>query len=645
MKNKKKNKKGNPIRIHWGLLFSNHFVGRTTISSVATEVDVDRAIATQQIQALSSATPYDLHVQGESIFNRGELERITNDLKTILEEAKFTVSIDFGREQRIDPALLKKIVERLNIQTQRDPNAIILDDLIILEPALVASKEKFFHFLNQTTSPIQVSQVDLDDDLLFLSTLVKPIIVKSLPKAIKDGVVKGTLEKDLFVPEAHTLQLQKNQVIALEKNGIIQIAQLEKVGIKDVDQYLRDHVDVTNPFMALEGHVILQSYVSNISTEVVQTIKRDNFVELNSVTFLAVGSESPDRVTISKLYLPLVYETSEIPVEPVYLQEVDKKSKKNALPNYLVAKSLESEIKTSLQEQLATSTAISDALQATQTSPEIISEPIADDESLKTSVLSKVVPKFDEKVISAYLVKQFSLAQTADDGVVVVDVDHKQVPAQLLRYYANTLGPELKDLYEQKAITEVKRIYNEAQLSSYILLLVNIEGIRDVATTNKKLASKIYADLQQSIATRTGAVAQYVPREAATKEMDDLVTDITSEIGKLTESDPGFVLSEALSQRQDRLIKGLEQELKSVVEVERAAYVAHLSTVVIHSKVLRLDGKYGLLGVTGKYIPRIMKHLDTKVNTPELVLLLAALKRNAVTQELIDEAKNIALGL
>lgn len=81
---------------------------------------------------------------------RGELEIITNNLQNAILENKVLASVDFGYTQRIDPLLLKRIVDRLNRKTQNDPNIIILDDMIISEPALAASKQAFFDLLNES---------------------------------------------------------------------------------------------------------------------------------------------------------------------------------------------------------------------------------------------------------------------------------------------------------------------------------------------------------------------------------------------------------------------------------------------------------------------------------------------------------------
>lgn len=44
--------------------------GRTTITLVATKVDIDRATASQEIHTIIAEAPYDLHLHGETIFTK-----------------------------------------------------------------------------------------------------------------------------------------------------------------------------------------------------------------------------------------------------------------------------------------------------------------------------------------------------------------------------------------------------------------------------------------------------------------------------------------------------------------------------------------------------------------------------------------------
>lgn len=80
--------------------------------------------------------------------SRGELNVIRDSLLSIVKEKMFITSVDFGYNQRIDPLLLRKIVERANFKTNNDPKIVLLDDLIFSEADLSATKSKFFDLLN-----------------------------------------------------------------------------------------------------------------------------------------------------------------------------------------------------------------------------------------------------------------------------------------------------------------------------------------------------------------------------------------------------------------------------------------------------------------------------------------------------------------
>lgn len=543
-------------------------------------------------------------------------------MQNIIDERKVTTAVSFGSENRIDHTLLRKIVERLNYKTSAVFNVIILDDIIISEPALNASKEKFFQFLNHEPTPISVSLATIDDSL-FKNESVKSIIIRSLPKAIKDGAVKGTLEKDQFVPELYTLQLQKTQVTALEKNKVSEIIQFSKVGIKNVKEYLSGTIEA--PFTVLEDYVILDSYISDIAKESEEIICSDGFVDINAVTLFGVSNESPDRSTILKSYIPILKSNlRDTVVDFVFLQEVDKKTRKNLLPNFIVTEELEKEIKDDLQANLAATSAKTDAQLVKQ---ETLMELINDKDALEAEVFN-VVPKFDEKKISAYLAKDFSR-------------ESKQLPSQLLRYYASKFGTQVRDTYQQKLLKNIYSRYNAEKVECLVLMLVNLIGIQSI--TDKKLSVKIYSDLQESIETQTSQQFRYLPRDVASEGMNELYDYLVSEVEKIQE--PEFILTDALSERQKLIIDGLERALKKESSIDNAASVLHLATIIVHSKVLRFEEKYGSLNVTGKYTPKVLKCLGKMVDINEFHSLLSAIKNGEVTQELVDQTKAIALNM
>lgn len=544
-------------------------------------------------------------------------------MQSIIEERNFTTAVSFGSENRIDHTLLRKIVERLNNKSLNVAfNVIILDDLIISERALNTSKEKFFQFLNHETSPISISLVTIDDSL-FKNENVKSIITRSLPKAIKDGIVKGTLEKDQFVPELYTLQLQKTQVTALEKNKVSEITQFSKFGIKNVEEYLSGTIQA--PFTVLEDYVILNSYISDIAKESEEVIRGYGFVDINAVTLFGISNESPDRSSILKSFIPVLKSNlGDTAVDFVFLQEVDKKARKSLVPNFIVTEELEKEIKDDLESKLAESSAKSDAQLVKQ---ETVLELIDDNDALETEVLN-VVPKFDEKKISAYLAKDFSR-------------EAKQLPSQLLRYYATKFGPEVRDTYKDKLLASIHSRYNNERVEILVLMLVNLIGIQSI--TDKKLSAKIYGDLQECIENQAPQQFRYLSKDVASKDMDELYDYLVSEVEQIQESE--FILTDALSKRQKLIIDGLERALAKETSIDNAASVLHLATIIVHSKVLRFDEKYGSLNVTGKYTPKVLKCLGKMVDVNELHSLLSGIKNGEVTQELVDQAKAIALNM
>lgn len=468
------------------------------------------------------------------------------------------------------------------------------------------------------------------DEILFQDSNVRSIILKALPKAIKEGLVKGAVEKDqTFVPEALTLQLQKNQIIALEKNGIVKLSQLARVSIKNVDDYLTQHLGNENPFTILAEHVILKSYSVNIATEIEGAIRKDGFVDLGSLTFFGVSNDSPDRITISQTSIRLANEMlSDIVIQSIYLQEPEKKNRKTILPNYLVTQDLLTEIKTTVEDVLITPLARSNASQAISNS-EIFA--FIEDDNLMRDELLRMLPQFDQRTITGYLLEKFNRKHT----------DSKALSPQLLRYFGTKLGPELIEIYESTLMGETHSLFNKGKKDALILLLINLRGILDISITEKKLAAKFYVEFQDTLYDQAKGPL-YVPLETANLDMEDLEKYLISEIEN---QEMEISLEEALSARQEIIIKGLERALKRITDINEASYALHLATVIIHAKILRLDGQYGTLNITGKYAPKVLKNLEKRLDVGELLSLLHALKKKEVTLETLNSAKELAINL
>lgn len=466
------------------------------------------------------------------------------------------------------------------------------------------------------------------DDVLFENDKVNPIILKALPKAIKDGLVKGALEKDqTFVPEAHTLQLQNAQITALEKNKIIELCQLEKVGIKKIEEFLAKNMDSSLPYTVLEEYVIVNSYASALARELETNVSRDGFVDLNGVTLFGIPSDSPDRAAIIRMALPHFYEiTSDPKLESVYLQDSSKKLRKTQLPNFFVPQKFEKEIKDSLEQELAIPTAKHDALNFSENKYDFTES----EEGLSEEILGKL-PKLDSKTISTFLQKDFAkLHENANP-----------IPPQLLRYYGSTYEPLIREIYEQTLIGEIRRLYNAEKLDSLVLLLVNLRGILDISSMDKKLGTKIYGDLKESLQNKSAQQSRYLSEEAATLDMTELEEYILKETERIMDSE--FSLDDALLKLQERIVAGLERALKKVDSLNEGAYILHLATCIIHSKVLRADGIFGVLNISGRYTPKVLKKLGKRVDVNELHSLLEAMKKNEVTEKLVQDAKDIAL--
>lgn len=586
---------------------------------------MDRNIVSQEVHSLSTDSPYDLHVQGDTVFTKGELSLLTESLLNDINTNKVVTFIDFGREHRIDPLLLKKLVQKANLKTSNDPNIIILGDLIVSEADLTEAKKQFFDFLNNSESPVKLSEVTFEN-VLFQNPDIKATIQKALSKAIKEGEVSGSIEKNEFVPQVYILNLQKLQVTSLESNGVVELAKLREVGVKDANEFLKDKL--TAKFTVLEDYIILDSYVEGIVAEIEAATDKDAFVDFSNVSMLGVSSESADRSTITSMALPKFLESTSTPVQSVYFQELNKKAKKTALPNFVVTKTLEEEIESILVNALAIPAAKS-ASEQVKGSDKLAE--FEDGDNALSSEVFKVLPRFDEKRISSFLSKEFSRN----------DKSAKAVPSPLLRYYGQELGKKLKEIYDSTLVGEVRTLYNAAKIDNLVLLLINLRGVLDVATLSGSLAKKLYGLLTENIAEQSSY--PYISKDLASSEMEELEVRLVSELEAIQPA--GFDLDTALSKRQQRIIDGLERALARVKSVDEAVSVLHLGTIIVHSKVLAHENQYGSLNISGKQAVKVLKTLEKKVDVNELRALLTATKEKNVTEELLNSAKSLALDM
>lgn len=433
---------------------------------------------------------------------------------------------------------------------------------------------------------------------------------------------------DTFIPDAYSLLLQETQVDILEKTGIIQLSELTQVGVKNVELFLADRIDKSNPYTILAECVVLKSYANDVATKLADTIRSKRMVNVREVELPGVPSTSQDYVAVMNLCLHLLTEMlPDISTESVYLSDPIADKSKITIPNYILTEGVELDIKYALEEMLVAPTAHEEASKFLATNKDI--SQYVDREDLLTDFLSKKAPSLDENKITSFLLKEFS----RDENTA------KVIPTPLLVHFGGKHAPHLKALYTKTLASEVRTLYNAEKIDSLISLLVHLKGIMDISHHDKKLASKIYSGLQESLVKQSAKQPRYIAPGTAKMNMPALEKYLNTEISKT--SDPMFKLESAMATQQEATVEHLGQKLKQATD---PSSVLQLSTIIIHSKMLRYEKQYGVLSITEKYAPKVLKILEKRVDVKELHSLKDALKKNHVSTDLMNQVKDVALG-
>lgn len=500
----------------------------------------------------------------------------------------------------------------MNTQTHENPKTIILENFVLSEPALESAKTQLYDTLNKSEKPVQISSVEIDDNL-FKNEGIRAIIVKSVPKAFRAGQLQGKIEKcDTFVPEATIRQAQKICIDGLKANGIVAIEQLKKVGVKDLDVFLGENLEVGTYFV-LTDNIILTSYVKRLAAEVGDIFTKDNVVEISNVTLLGVGQETPDRNAVIQMYLEKVYANfSDTKFSTVYTKEVNKKARKTTPPNYIVNEALEKQILKDLKNEFVTSTAEAEALKTV--TKENYKDLIIHEDEGQLALPTTQISRLDERLVTTYLQKQYGTA----------------MPLAILRYYASADLLELRDIYEKTFLAHVQKLYNSYKLEDLVLLLLHLTAVLDIEKTSTDLAETIYKDFRKN-ATYGYILSNIEPGLTLIEIKNRVCAEIKYASSDLTTND----IAVKLADRKQKVVTSLLQVLSSTSEL---ATVFQIVVAVYHSRQSE-----GILDLTAKESQKVFKLFKSSWQLTDLDEFIKSIKEKREDPELLGRVKALVL--
>lgn len=514
-------------------------------------------------------------------------------------------------DHRIDQYLVRRVIDRLNVKYPS--KYVIVDDLILNNLDLTTAKSALFEFLNSQKEPIDLEKISLDNQL-FNNELVRPLILKSVAKGIKDGVVQGKLEHagESFVPEQHFKSLQLSQVTIFEKNGIAEKRSFESVGVKNLEDFLESHTN-NEKYTILSEYIVTESYIANVVSEMRKSLEVTNFVDMTSITLFGITSNSPDRHVVLQTAIGILAESLKTPLTPVYVGDIPKKLRKSTTPHYLISPTLEKEVKTRLETDLAIETARADALIVVRDNQfeELYS---TSNEFIGESRLQSL-PKFGEKQIYSHLLKQFS-----------------SIPTPLLRSIGTDHLTKVKEVYDIALQEEIRHSFNNKKASDLTFLWIRLTAVKDIQQKNHSFGNTLFTELKAS----TDKEFEYILQGKKKFKIPELESFIITELSHLL---PSSTSPSAFSEPQYNTIMG--NLVKLAESSSDAALIFQLAVTILHSKNLRkTTGSLGVLQISGKEASKVLKLFPTEMHATEVEDLKKAIK-NGKPQVISEAVKKV----
>ncbi|KAF5095378.1 hypothetical protein D0Z00_003158 [Geotrichum galactomycetum] len=544
----------------------------TSVEVIAATVDVDPKTALSQLKHLQSTQPSSLHIDGKDVITTAQLDDYGKILVGLLEQTKYSESRNVVlNNEAVNQTVLDKIIERID-----NPKVLTVADFFVLETDFIAVRQQLYDHLNAISEPIEIASVNIEHKL-FDNTRIRANIVGTISQEISRGTVKGQLLESLFVPSGF-LSTKR--------------AELNQEGVTSKDQYglVESHLTTEGtPYTVTEKLIVLQSHVDAVANESQQKLREAGFVEL-------ANAQLPLEVVV-----------------PVFESKLAAEEAKCVSPDGLfVSPALVNRASKAVESAFADKHARSQA----QTFYEHHRDAVLPAEASKlsgfVSTTAPLLAAIQERDMVAFLAQEFP-----------------ELPGAVHQYLSE-VQYKVQGIYENTFLKRVKSLYSADKLEHYAYLMVLLRGVLEIATHDKKLAKKLYAQFPVK------------PTITAEKPMGAMETSLAAAINKITDHGD---LDYVLANEQNVVLRQLERQLK---DANDGPTVLELATRIVHGKMLRYEKQYGVLKYTDdstkKTTKAVLKTLEKQVDVRELSKLRDAVKKHQCTEEVVSRAKNVALG-
>ncbi|KAF8538908.1 hypothetical protein BDD12DRAFT_883898 [Trichophaea hybrida] len=231
--------------------------GRTSTFAIASELSIDPLVVDRLLPTTAELTGWG-RVGASTIIKTGEFESLKLQLKDELSKGVVS-TVDFCRRTRIDAELLRRLLPADHegwLGAESVYGKGYYEDVKALASARLVDAQ------------VPVELVSLD------SVASVPFLRKVVADVLREGVVKGTLEGEKFVPDAYVQSRHTALVDELQKDGLISVKTLLKERAVDPEAFVKKHVPEA---VLLASHFVTPAFISQMESTTLKFVKTNGW--------------------------------------------------------------------------------------------------------------------------------------------------------------------------------------------------------------------------------------------------------------------------------------------------------------------------------------------------------------------------------
>ncbi|KAF8249741.1 hypothetical protein K440DRAFT_621212 [Wilcoxina mikolae CBS 423.85] len=552
--------------------------GRTSTFAIASELSIDPLVVDRLLPTAAELTGWG-RVGASTIIKTGEFESLKLQLKDELSKGVVSTA-DFCRRSRIDADLLRRLLPADHegwLGAESVYGKGYYEDVKALASARLADVQV----------PVELVSLDSAAPVQFLRKVVADVL--------REGVVKGTLEGEKFVPDAYVQARHTALVDELQTDGLISAKTLLKERVVDPEAFVKKHVPEA---VLLASHFVTPAFISQMKGSTLDSVRTKGWSDTKDPEKrLEVGDEKRLRQIVLK-DLPELCEVAGVVVSKDLETGLQAKCRSFAREKAEIAWRRRSKEKpAAIKRQELTQLLGSGQFLI---SPALLSH-------FTNSLLPYAVSQFNDKY------EQMRQAVLDSAKAIFVDKYHA-------RFYIHLKGVEgIKDPSLKSRLAGDLLHYAR---DSGITAVEKLETVLIVEDPNVNL--QLLNDLR-GVLQQTGA-----------GKPENCLKDIQRALRNL-EAD--FPVEDALAKKKANMMEEINSQLQNSKDLS----LALLSTLLL---VLATKSE-GVLKATGKYVPKLLKEVQGAgiVSDQHLALMervkAAALGKSDLSGDEIAQLRNI----